>query len=74
MIECKPVSTPLEKNDELYSGDGTKEVNGTLYCKLVGSLNYLTTPKPDITYPINIVSSWLSLVKATGKQQRKSNM
>lgn len=74
MIECKAVSTPLENNNELYSGDGTKEVNGTLYCKLVGSLNYLTTPRPDIAYSINILSQLMaksceSHQKATKKVQ-----
>ena len=50
MNECKAVSMPLEKNVKLSSVDETKEENGTLYHQLVGSLNYLTTTRPDITY------------------------
>jgi hypothetical protein len=43
MNQCKAMSIPLEQNAKLYSDDGTKEVDGTLYRQLVGSLNYLTT-------------------------------
>eukprot|EP00253_Pinus_taeda_P016189 PITA_16189 len=52
MIECKATSTPLEQNVKLCSVDGTKEVNGTMYQQLVGSLNYLTTTRPDIAYSV----------------------
>ena len=43
MSECKYVSTPLDQNVKLYTSDGSKEVDGTLYRQLVGSLNYLTS-------------------------------
>lgn len=56
MIECKATSTPLEHNVKLCSDDGTKEVNGTMYRQLVGSLNYLTTTRPDIAYSVSILS------------------
>ena len=71
MDECKSLPTPMEQNAKLFSDDGTKEVNGTLYRQLVGSLNYLTTTRPGIAYfIIFLVSSWLSLEKGTGKQRR----
>jgi len=50
------VYTLLEQNSNLYIVDDTKEVNGTFYTKLVGSLNYLTTTRLDIAYSINILS------------------
>ena len=50
MSECKAMSTPLEHNAKLYNEDGSKEANGTLYRQLVGSMNYLTTTRPDIAY------------------------
>ena len=60
MVGCKSLSTPLKQNDKLYSDDGTKEVNGTLYRKLVGSLNYLTTTKPAIAYFVSIRSQFMT--------------
>ena len=56
MDECNSFLTPLDQNDKLYSDDGTKEVNGTLYRQLVGSLSYLTTTRLDIAYSVNILS------------------
>lgn len=60
MNECKSVSTPLKQNIKLRSDDGTKEVNGTMYRQLVGSLNYLTTTRPDIAYAVSILSQFLT--------------
>ena len=60
MDEFKSFTTPWEQNAKLYSDDGTKEVNGTLYRQLVGSLNYLTTTRPDIAYSVSILSQFMS--------------
>jgi hypothetical protein len=60
MSECKAMSTPLEQNAKLYSEDGTKEADGTLYRQLVGSLNYLTTTRPDIAYSVSILSQFMA--------------
>jgi hypothetical protein len=60
MSQCKEISTPLEQNAHLHSDDGTKEVNGTLYRQLVGSLNYLTTTRPDIAYSVSILSQFMA--------------
>ena len=60
MHACKVVSTPLEQNVKLSSVDETKEVNGTFNRQLVGSLNYLTTTRLDISYSINILSQLMA--------------
>lgn len=60
MYECKAVSTPLDQNVKLSSVDETKEVDGTLYQQLVGSLNYLTTTRPDISYSVSILSQYMA--------------
>jgi hypothetical protein len=60
MSECKAMSTPLEQNAKLYNEDGSKEADGTLYRQLVGSLNYLTTTRPDIAYSVNILSQFMA--------------
>ena len=58
MTDCKAMSTPLEQNAKLYKEDGSKEADGTLYRQLVGSLNYLTTTRPDIAYSVSILSQF----------------
>jgi len=60
MSECKSVSTPLDQNVKLYNSDGSKEDDGTLYRQLVGSLNYLTTTRPDLSYFVSILSQFLA--------------
>jgi hypothetical protein len=55
MSECKAMSTPLEHNAKLYSEDGTKGLDSTLYRQLVGTLNYLNTTRLDIPYLVNIL-------------------
>lgn len=45
MDQCKDAFLPMKENVKLHLDDGSKEVNGTLYRQLVGSLNYLTTTR-----------------------------
>ena len=56
MREGKVVSTPLDQNAKLSSLNETRAANGILYRQLVGSLNYLTTTRPDIAYSVSILS------------------
>ena len=60
MCECKQVSTPVEHNVKLCSDDETKEVNGTFYQQLVGSLNYLTTTRTYIEYSVSLLSQFMT--------------
>ena len=46
----------MDQNVKLYNSDGSKEANGTLYRQLVGSLNYLTTTRPELSYSVSILS------------------
>ncbi|KAI5682109.1 hypothetical protein M9H77_03337 [Catharanthus roseus] len=50
MIECKPISTPIEVNTRLYSAEGKDLEHVMMYQQLVGSLLYLTLTRPDISY------------------------
>ena len=57
--QCKSFIVPMRQNVELSCDDGSKEVNGTMYRHMVGSLNYLTTTKPDIAYSTSVLSQFM---------------
>jgi hypothetical protein len=44
---------------KLSCDDGSKEVNGTVYRQMVGSMNYLTTTRPDISYFVSVLSQFM---------------
>jgi hypothetical protein len=45
---------------KLSCDDGSKEVNGTVYRQMVGSLNYLTKTRPDISYFVSVLSEFMA--------------
>eukprot|EP00253_Pinus_taeda_P031971 PITA_31971 len=57
---CRSTARPLQQNLKLSSDDGTKEVDATLYRKLVGNLIYLTTTRPDLAYSVSVLSQFMS--------------
>ena len=42
MLDCKPISTPIEVNAKLYAHESKDLKDGTMYRQLVGNLIYLT--------------------------------
>ena len=50
MLDCKPISTPMDPNVRLQEDKGRDLEDVTMYRQLVGSLIYLTLPRPDISY------------------------
>jgi adenine specific DNA methylase Mod len=59
MKDCNLVSTPMEKNLNLTSKEGSAFDDPTKYKQLVGSLVYLTTTRPDITFVVGILSRFM---------------
>uniref|UniRef100_A0A2N9G770 Integrase catalytic domain-containing protein n=1 Tax=Fagus sylvatica TaxID=28930 RepID=A0A2N9G770_FAGSY len=59
MLDCKPVSTPVECGVKLSRHDEEENVNPTLFKSLVGSLRYLTCTRPDILYGVGLVSRYM---------------
>jgi hypothetical protein len=49
----------MQQNVKLSCDDGLKEVTGTMYRQMVGSLNYLTTTRPDISYFVSVLSQFM---------------
>ena len=61
MLDCKPVDTPLDPNVKLIPGQGEPLEDPGRYRRLVGKLNYLTITRPNISFPVSVVSQFLQL-------------
>eukprot|EP00253_Pinus_taeda_P033317 PITA_33317 len=59
MTECNPLTTPMEQNLKLTSIEGKEVEDETNYRQLVGSLIYLTTTRPDISFVVGILSRFM---------------
>ena len=59
MLDCKPVDTPMDPNAKLVPGQGELIRDPGRYRRIVGKLNYLTITRPDISFPVSIVSQFL---------------
>ena len=60
MLDCKPISTPMDPNVRLQEDKGKNLEDVTMYRQLVGSLTYLTLTRPDISYVVGVVSRYMS--------------
>jgi hypothetical protein len=58
--DARTVETPMELNVQLRASDGDPLPDSTCYCHLVGSLVYLAVTHPDISYPVHILSQFVS--------------
>ena len=56
LTDSKTVDTPVKFNVYLTPSGGKPLSNPSLYRHLVGSLVYLTVPRPDISYAVHQVS------------------
>ncbi|RVW53512.1 Retrovirus-related Pol polyprotein from transposon RE2 [Vitis vinifera] len=59
MLDCKPVDTLMDPNVKLIPGQGEPLGDLGRYRQLVGKLNYLTITRPDISFPVSVVSQFL---------------
>jgi hypothetical protein len=58
MSSCNPIGTPLAQKLKLHSKDDSL-VNATYFCSLVGTLQYLTLTRPDLTHAVNLVCQFM---------------
>ena len=58
MLDCKPVTTPLDCKLKLDTA-GELLTHVSYYQRLVGKLIYLTITRPDITYVVSLVSQFM---------------
>ena len=59
MLDCKPVDTLMDPNVKLVPSQGELLRDSGRYRRLVGKLNYLTITRPDISFPVSVVSQFL---------------
>ncbi|KAH9726925.1 hypothetical protein KPL70_008466 [Citrus sinensis] len=59
MLECKPISTPMEPNAKMCAHEGKDLEDASMYRQLVGSLIYLTLTQPDISYAVGVMSRYM---------------
>src|SRR3954465_8159770 len=60
LTDERTVQTPMELNLSLRATDGDPLSDPTRYRHLVGSLVYLAVTRPDISYPVHILSQFVS--------------
>ena len=56
MLDCKPVDTPKDPNVKLVPSQGEPLRDPGGYRQLVGKLNYITITRPEICFPVSVVS------------------
>ena len=60
MLDCKPVDTLMDPNGKLVPRQGEPlRRDPRRYRRLVGKLNYLTITRPNISFPMSVVSQFL---------------
>ncbi|KAK0603909.1 hypothetical protein LWI29_010028 [Acer saccharum] len=59
MTEAKPVQTPLPTSPPISLHSGTPLSDPTTYRTVVGSLQYLSLTRPDISYAVNKLSQFM---------------
>ena len=59
MLDSKHVFTSLAIGTSLTTHDGIALVNATMYCRVVGGLQYLRMNRPDISFAVNKLSQFM---------------
>ena len=60
LIDCKPMSTPMDPNVRLQEDEGKDLEDVNMYRQLVVSLIHLTLTRTDIFYPVGVVGRYMS--------------
>jgi hypothetical protein len=59
MADYKPISTPLDRTVK-YRVDSARVCNPTRFRRIVGSLIYLTITRPDLSYPVGVITQYMA--------------
>ncbi|XP_023513259.1 uncharacterized protein LOC111777776 [Cucurbita pepo subsp. pepo] len=59
ITKCNPTKYPMETKLQLGKDAEENLVNSTKYRRVIGSLRYLTHTRPDLSYVVGIMSSYM---------------
>ena len=59
MSAAKDVSTPLSTSESLKLVDGTAPMDSSDFRRIIGSLQYLSLTRPDISFAVNKLSQFM---------------
>ena len=59
MLNCKPMSTPVNTNEKLQLNDNSGSVDGKRYRRIVGGLLYLTHTRPYFMFAVSLVTRYM---------------
>lgn len=59
-LGAKPASAPMDPNVKLSATEGEPLLDNTQYRTLIGHLLYLTISRPNLAYPVNCLSQFVS--------------
>jgi hypothetical protein len=59
IAECNSTHTPMEERLKLNRDNEAEEEDGTLNCKLIGSLHYLVHTHPNLIFVVGYLSRFM---------------
>lgn len=65
MVSCNPASTPLAIKVAHTATYGSLLASPVVFCELVGSLEFLTLTRPDISFVVNAIAQYMSSLRTT---------
>jgi hypothetical protein len=71
MMNCKPVSTSMTMSEKLSAHDGVtlEPQDATRYRSVAGELQYLTSTRPNLSFPVNKVCQFYTSLQLSIGQQ-----
>ncbi|XP_017420309.1 uncharacterized mitochondrial protein AtMg00810-like [Vigna angularis] len=57
--KCKPMNTSMNKKEKLIKEDETDKVDEAYFRSLIGCLMYLTSRRPNILFPVSLLSRFM---------------
>jgi histone deacetylase 1/2 len=60
MLDCKPITTPMMSSCKLSKTGSDSVTDSTMYRSVVGSLQYATITRPEISFAVNKVCQFMS--------------
>jgi len=59
LTNFKPIDSPMDSNQKLVRNQGELFLEPKRYRRFVGKLIYITITRPDLSYPVGIVSQFM---------------